>query len=107
ASFETPAGLVFARGRCSLAPGQRGVLALRPEDLRLTRERRDCVNSLPARIERVSYLGSVTSVGTRVGELAVTVTVPRGQEPVAEGDDLFVEWPSTMGVLLEEAADAQ
>ena len=105
ATFEPAAGVGRARRSDSLDKGAVARLALRPEDIRLA----PCVggedvNSLPATIERVTYLGAVVSVDVSVGGRALAVTVPRDQPLPAPGEGVFLQWERARGVLLAKGS---
>lgn len=60
----------------SLAPGQRVLVAIRPEDLELERRSE---NSLTCAVERILYLGSECEVLVRAGDTLFTLAVPRSR----------------------------
>ena len=96
-------GVVTAQHRGRVGSGQAAALALRPEDLRLAIDVQPGMNNLAGTVTRVNYLGSVINVGVRAGDLALTITAPRGVRIPAEGENVVVCWPPSAGILLPEA----
>jgi spermidine/putrescine ABC transporter ATP-binding subunit len=84
--------------------GGPATLALRPEDLRLASDARPDANQLPGTVTRVNYLGSTLNIGVRAGDRVLTVLAPRDAGIPAEGDNVFVYWPSSAGTLIVENA---
>jgi ABC-type Fe3+/spermidine/putrescine transport system ATPase subunit len=60
----------------TLAPGQRVLVAIRPEDLEVGRSGE---NTLTCEVEKVLYLGSESEVLVRCGTEMITLTMPRGK----------------------------
>lgn len=105
----TEARLATSQGEFSVSrhqgrvgAGQPAALALRPEDLRIATEVQPGMNNVAGTVSRVNFLGSVTNVGVRVGELSLTITMPRTEGLAAEGENVVVFWPPSAGVLLPE-----
>ncbi|MGO4839280.1 TOBE domain-containing protein, partial [Rhizobiaceae sp. 2RAB30] len=67
------------------APAGSGVVAFRPEDMRL--EGGDGVNALPARVKAVTFLGSETALDI---ELAENGTALRLRVPSSEADRVSI-----------------
>jgi putative spermidine/putrescine transport system ATP-binding protein len=83
--------------------GENTSLALRPEDFRLAVEEAPDMNNIRGTMVRVNYLGASINAGVRVGETNLVVSVPRGERVAAEGEQVFVRWPKSAGIMLSEA----
>ncbi len=66
----------------TLAPGQRVLVAIRPEDLELDRRGE---NTLTCEVEKVLYLGSESEVLVRCGSELFTLTMPRAKAANVRG----------------------
>ncbi len=86
--------------------GQQVGLALRPEKIRITREKpASDVNVIPGKVEDVGYLGSIshyhgrTAAGQRVTALRANAahTV---EQSISWEDNVWLDWPVDAGVVL-------
>lgn len=96
-------GSVTARHDGRAKVGEDMSLALRPEDLRLAAQERPDMNSVRGTVVRVNYLGASINAGVRVGGTNLVVSVPRGEGVATEGEQVFVRWPKSSGIMLSEA----
>ena len=70
-------------------------MAIRPERIVLGADAESCGNHVRARVERVTYLGSVLDVAVRINEhdkLVIQMPNRPGQIEPREGDDIAVGW---------------
>jgi putative spermidine/putrescine transport system ATP-binding protein len=99
----TVGGSVTARHDGRAQVGESRTLSLRPEDLRFTPEQDPGMNNVAGTVVRVNYLGASINAGVRVGETTLVVSVPRGERAAVEGEQIFVRWPKSAGIILQEA----
>jgi spermidine/putrescine transport system ATP-binding protein len=95
-------------------PGMPVYLSVRPEKLRISRERpaeggRD--NVVSARVEDVVYLGTHTRFWVRAGTHRVAVFQQQGrflldERPIRWGDDVWISWHADDGFMIERYSEA-
>ncbi|HUF61080.1 MAG TPA: ABC transporter ATP-binding protein [Verrucomicrobiales bacterium] len=92
-----------------LSPGERIFLSLRPEKLRLRRDKPDSLgagrNAVAAVVEDVIYLGGLTRYRVRSGDLLLSVEHQHSrfvldEQPPSHGDSVWVNWNADDGYLL-------
>jgi putative spermidine/putrescine transport system ATP-binding protein len=93
-------GTVTARHDGNAKIGDSRSLALRPEDLELAAEEAGDMNSVRGTVVRVNYLGASINAGVRAGDADLIVSIPRGRGAVREGEQVFVRWPKSAGIML-------
>ncbi len=100
---------VHVARRRSTAQGERVTVAIRPEKVRLHRQRSpEAVNALPGVVENVVYIGTDTQYIVRLAEhtrLKVreqNLTPLLTEVPFAPGDPAVVEWQAESGLLLTD-----
>lgn len=86
--------------------GQQVGLALRPEKIRITREKpASDVNVIPGKVEDVGYLGSIshyhvrTAAGQRVTALRAN-SAHTVEQSISWEDNVWLDWPVDAGVVL-------
>jgi ABC-type Fe3+/spermidine/putrescine transport system ATPase subunit len=79
-------------------------IALRPEDFELSVDQRPGMNGVRGTVTRVNYLGASINAGVRVGETSLVVNIPRGRGAAREGEQVFVCWLKSAGIMLSGAA---
>ncbi|HPC84141.1 MAG TPA: ABC transporter ATP-binding protein [Thermoanaerobaculaceae bacterium] len=95
-------------------PGMPVFLSVRPEKIRISRERPDLDgrhNVVPARVEDVVYLGTHTRFWVRAGTHRVAVFQQQGrflldERPARWGDDVWISWHADDGFMLERYSEA-
>jgi ABC-type Fe3+/spermidine/putrescine transport system ATPase subunit len=97
---------VTARHDGRLRVGENSSLALRPEDLRLASEADPKMNNVTGTVVRMNYLGAAINAGVRVGDANLVVSIPRGERAAVEGEQVFVCWPKSAGIMLPEVSRA-
>jgi putative spermidine/putrescine transport system ATP-binding protein len=98
-------GVVTARHDGSAKVGESRTLSLRPEDLRFAADQDPSMNNVAGTVVRVNYLGASINAGVRVGETNLVVSVPRGERTAVEGEQVFIRWPKSAGIMLPEARE--
>jgi putrescine transport system ATP-binding protein len=90
----------------SVSVGQQVGLALRPEKIRITREKpASDVNVIPGKVEDVGYLGSIshyhvrTAAGQRVTALRAN-SAHTVEQSISWEDNVWLDWPVDAGVVL-------
>jgi putative spermidine/putrescine transport system ATP-binding protein len=78
-------------------------IALRPEDFELAVEKPPGMNSVRGAVTRVNYLGASINAGVQVGETSLVVNIPRGRGQAREGDQVFLCWSKSAGIMLSGA----
>ena len=100
-------GTICGRRFRSTAPGKGATLALRPEQMRLASGEADAeVNTLPVRLEDLTYQGAETRLSLKAPDGAnLTVLAPTASLPdaLAPGAQLWLEWDAHQGIFLEAA----
>ena len=94
-----------------IAPGEAVSLVVRPEKMRISRERPEearLVNLVPGTVEGVIYLGSHTRYRVRVGERRFAVEQQHGrffldEKPIRWEEAVWVAWHADDGTMLELA----
>lgn len=77
----------------------------RPEKLRLVQRPSvsSAVNSLPARVDTSTYMGSGRKCAVRLPDGSEgVVRLPSSNAPIEEGAEMFLEWNVEDGILLED-----
>jgi putative spermidine/putrescine transport system ATP-binding protein len=101
--FRTDGGLVLA---CDGAGSGRGVLALRPERLRVAPTTLDGLdNNLPGTVEFVSYLGALIDIHVRVSpadRLVAQIANRAGGFAPEVGQAVHVGWPAAAGLVFTD-----
>jgi putative spermidine/putrescine transport system ATP-binding protein len=98
-------GVVTARHDGSAKVGESRTLSLRPEDLRFAADQDPSMNNVAGTVVRVNYLGASVNAGVRVGETNLVVSVPRGERTAVEGEQVFIRWLKSAGIMLPEARE--
>jgi putrescine transport system ATP-binding protein len=90
----------------TFSKGQQVGLALRPEKIRIGREKPDSgVNVIPGKVEDVGYLGSISHYHVRTGP-GERITALRAnaahtvEQSITWEDDVWLDWPIDAGVVL-------
>jgi spermidine/putrescine transport system ATP-binding protein len=94
-----------------IAPGEAVSLVVRPEKMRISRERPEeapLVNVVPGTVEDVIYLGSHTRYRVRVGERRFAVEQQHGrffldEKPIRWEEPVWLAWHADDGTMLELA----
>ncbi len=95
-------------------PGEPVCLSVRPEKIRISRERPEPaphVNVVPARVADAIYLGTHTRFWVRVGRHRVAVWQPHArflldERPIRWGDEVWISWHGDDGFMLERFSGA-
>lgn len=89
-------------------------LSVRPEKIRISRERPDATpghNIVPAHVEEVVYLGSHTKYWVRVQEYRIAIYRQHNrflldEKPISWHEDVFIRWHADDGFMLERYSEA-
>ncbi len=87
----------------TLAPGSQADLLIRPERISLIPQTDDGPNTFPARVVRLTYLGSQTEAGVELRsgrQILVTVDEYRCPVPLTEGGEVRIALPPDAFLLL-------
>jgi spermidine/putrescine ABC transporter ATP-binding subunit len=80
-----------------VSPGTQGFVAVRPQAITISRQRRDEKNSLPGTVEKIVYVGSMAKYHVRVSKashaMVVDQAIVSGGLPVKQGEQIWVSWP--------------
>jgi putrescine transport system ATP-binding protein len=92
--------------RATLTKDQQVWLALRPEKIRISRNKpQDAVNAIPGKVSDIGYLGSISHYHVNVAP-GVRVTALRAnagqsvEEPINWENDVWLHWPADAGIVL-------
>lgn len=108
ADIEWPSGKgrFRALAPAGLSVGQQVWLALRPEKLKICKNKTaGSNNAIPGKVDDVGYLGSTSHFHSRVAN-GQRVTVLRAnaaqtvEDDIRWEDDVWIEWPAEAGVVL-------
>jgi iron(III) transport system ATP-binding protein len=91
-AVETSFGLVHLMSSASAVTGSTGVVAIRPEHLRLHRGGQSTPNSFAARVASIAYFGEQSECQVDVNGVTLRVRVPSSTEFV-RGDEVWLELP--------------
>jgi len=99
----------------AIAAGGSVSLVVRPEKLRISRERPEAdplVNAVAGTVEDVVYLGSHTRYRVRVGERRLEIELQHGrffldEKPIRWEEPVWVSWHADDGTMLELPAGAE
>ncbi|MDP9336893.1 MAG: ABC transporter ATP-binding protein, partial [Actinomycetota bacterium] len=96
---------VLAKANGAEPVGSRVVLLLRPEQLSLSAERTPAANALRGRVRSVQFLGPVVRYTFEEPLAGLTATVANvGDKPRFEiGEDVYLEWDTRVGTVLNAA----
>lgn len=88
--------LMIHASSSDLQPGSRAVLALRKENMSISRERSDLENPLPGRVSRAAFVGKLLRYTVELdnGDFIELKHPSRGTEMIPEGQDVFVGFSS-------------
>jgi putative spermidine/putrescine transport system ATP-binding protein len=81
-------------------PGDERRVALRPEDFELGGDQQPDMNNIRGSVTRVNYLGASINVGVQAGDASLIVNIPRGRGEAREGEQVYLRWPKSAGVML-------
>lgn len=100
---------VLVRHAGDIAEGQPLLVSIRPERVRVSRERPpEGANALPGAIEFVSYLGShvvyVIRIEGGAAPLKASEPVPFGAPSFEPGEQVFASWSPEQSVYIRNAA---
>ena len=99
---DTPIGVVHARSAVGLEPGDRCVLAIRPENVSLASEPGE--NTFEGKVALASYLGTTLRYDVDVAGARLTIDVrdPGHHEPLASGQPLRLTFPASAALTLSD-----
>jgi iron(III) transport system ATP-binding protein len=101
-AVETSFGRVRLTSAVAAAAGATGVVAIRPEHLRLHRAGESMPNAFAARVASLSYLGEQSECQVDVNGVMLRVRVPSNAEFV-RGDEVWLELPMPSCRLIADA----
>jgi len=108
ATIETAAGRFIVADAGGAEPGAKVWLAVRPEKVRLSRERPQAAdNSVGGQVSDIGYLGDVSiyhvRLRTGVTMKATAANLTRMVErPIGWNDQVFLSWPREAGIVLSQ-----
>ena len=93
--------------------GEHIFLSIRPEKLRISRERPDPtphLNAIEGRVEDVIYLGSQTKFWVRTGDYRISVIRQHSrylldEKPIRWGEKVWISWHADDGFMLEKYSE--
>jgi iron(III) transport system ATP-binding protein len=96
----------IAAGEPPAGEGREPLLMIRPEHLQMSTDRaQDAVNSWPARVESVTFLGGLTDCVLRVGDHQLFAQV-QGMATVASGAEVMLRLPPERCAIVYDDATA-
>jgi len=106
--FVTDEGQVVAVDTAPVAAGARGVLCLRPENLRIGPEAEGMENRFSGQVVNATYLGSLTEYAVRLGAGETTLIAHHQNregtpEPARPTEEAAFGWRPSSGLLLPDA----
>jgi putative spermidine/putrescine transport system ATP-binding protein len=101
AEMTLPGGeAVTVRHDGRAAVGDERRIALRPDDFELGADAQAGMNNVRGTVTRVNYLGASINAGVQVGETSLVVNIPRRRGGARAGEQVYVRWPASAGIML-------
>ena len=93
ASLRAASGAVLTmRKPAGAREGQRVLIVVRPEDIRIATGSAEDRNGIAGQVERVSYLGAVLNIAVRVEDRSFTVLASPHLTAAESGQHVFLTW---------------
>jgi putrescine transport system ATP-binding protein len=108
AVIESAAGRLVAAGAGEARPGSKVWLAVRPEKIRIARERpAEAVNCVSGQVADIAYLGDVSIYKVRIHtglvlKAAAANLTRLTERPIGWNDQVWLSWPAEAGIVLTQ-----